>query len=274
MTVIAMTREMGSLGKDVAAEIAKQMSLEVIHHELVEHDIADRLQLRPSEVHNYLEGSPSLLERWKIDRNKLSRYTAEEILQLANRGRVLIRGWGAVFLLRPISHVLCVRVCAPMDFRVKVIKERLGISDKLAYLEIKKNDAAHTRTIKNFAEGDWENAINYDIVLNTERAPIEECAARIAEHAKCEVFQETAASRETLSNTIIEAKVRAALNSMHKGIYPPNIQIKSVNDGKVVLAGTSSSNDIIKEAISVASQIEDVNEVQSEIVKTITMARH
>ena len=79
MTVIAMTREMGSLGKDVAAKIANQLSLEVIHHEIVEHDIADPLHLHPSEVHNYLEGSPSLLERWKIDRNKLSCYTAEEI---------------------------------------------------------------------------------------------------------------------------------------------------------------------------------------------------
>ena len=43
MAVIAMTREMGSLGKDVAAALADQMGLTVVHHELVEHHIAERL---------------------------------------------------------------------------------------------------------------------------------------------------------------------------------------------------------------------------------------
>jgi hypothetical protein len=43
MTVIAMTREMGSLGKDVAAGLADQMGLTVVHHELVEHNLAERL---------------------------------------------------------------------------------------------------------------------------------------------------------------------------------------------------------------------------------------
>ncbi len=35
MTVIAMTREMGTLGKDVAAGLAKALDIEVVHHELV-----------------------------------------------------------------------------------------------------------------------------------------------------------------------------------------------------------------------------------------------
>ena len=38
-----MTREMGSLGKDVAAGLAEKMGLTVVHHELVEHNLAERL---------------------------------------------------------------------------------------------------------------------------------------------------------------------------------------------------------------------------------------
>ena len=99
MAVIAMTREMGSLGKDVAAGLADQMGLTVVHHELVEHQLAERLGVQESTVHRYLEGGASLLERWKIDKEKLSRYTAEEILELASKGNVVIRGWGAVAVL-------------------------------------------------------------------------------------------------------------------------------------------------------------------------------
>ena len=99
MAVIAMTREMGSLGKDVAAGLADQMGLTVVHHELVEHHLAERLGVQESAVHRYLEGEASLLERWKIDKQKLSRYTAEEILELARKGNVVIRGWGATGVL-------------------------------------------------------------------------------------------------------------------------------------------------------------------------------
>lgn len=104
MAVIAMTREMGSLGKDVAAALADQMGLKVVHHELIEHDLAERLGVQESAVHRYLEGGASLFERWKIDKQKLSRYTTEEILELAGQGNVVIRGWGATGVLRHIPN--------------------------------------------------------------------------------------------------------------------------------------------------------------------------
>ena len=40
MALITMTREMATLGTDVAAGLAERLGLEVVHHELVEHDIA------------------------------------------------------------------------------------------------------------------------------------------------------------------------------------------------------------------------------------------
>ena len=41
MTVVAMTREMGSLGKDVASGLAERLNLTVVHHELVERHLAE-----------------------------------------------------------------------------------------------------------------------------------------------------------------------------------------------------------------------------------------
>jgi cytidylate kinase len=51
MAVIAMTREMGSLGKDVAAGLAERMGLTVVHHELVEHHLAEKLGVQEGTVH-------------------------------------------------------------------------------------------------------------------------------------------------------------------------------------------------------------------------------
>lgn len=49
-------------------------------------------------------------DRWKIDSKRLSHYSAEEILELAAKGNVIIRGWGAAQLLSDVQHVICVRI--------------------------------------------------------------------------------------------------------------------------------------------------------------------
>src|SRR5271168_4593572 len=129
MTVIAMTREIGSLGTEVAAGVAKRLGLEIVRSEVAANNVARRLGVAEGAVLRYLEGSASLLERWQIDRRKLFHFAAEEILDLAQRGNVLIKGWGAATLLRDVPQVISARVCAPMDFRVRVMMERQGRND-------------------------------------------------------------------------------------------------------------------------------------------------
>ena len=217
MTVITMTREMGSLGKDVAAGLADEMGLEVIHHELVEHDVAERMSMPESDVHRFLEGTPSLLERWRVKGSALSRYTAEEIFTLAMKGDVLIRGWGATALLKRVPHVLRVRVCAPMAFRVDVMRERLGIDDPdVARREIERNDAAHTRIVRDMVSADWESPLSYDMVLNTERVPITDCVRQVRMLAESAVFDESENSRRVLDDLVTEARLHLVVASDHR----------------------------------------------------------
>jgi hypothetical protein len=58
-----------------------------------------------------VNGTPSLFDRWRVDTKRLARYTAEEIIRVAQQGNVLIQGWGAATLLRDIPQVISVRVC-------------------------------------------------------------------------------------------------------------------------------------------------------------------
>lgn len=94
MTVIAMTREMGTRGKDVAAGLADTLGIEVVHHELVERHLAERLHTNESAVHRFLEGKTSLWERWKVDTKRLSRFTAEEVRNDDAHARTIQRQFG------------------------------------------------------------------------------------------------------------------------------------------------------------------------------------
>jgi cytidylate kinase len=126
MTVIAMTREIGSHGIDVAAGVAGELGLKIVNSEIVASNVASGLGVQEGTVQRYLEGSASILDRWQIDKRKLSRLTTEEVLGLARQGNVLIRGWGVAALFQDVPQVLSVRVCAPMAVRERALMERIG----------------------------------------------------------------------------------------------------------------------------------------------------
>jgi cytidylate kinase len=267
MAVIAMTREMATLGKDVAAGLAERLGLDIVHHELVEHDIAERSGMRESEVHRFLEGEASLLERWKIDRKRLSRYTAQEILELAVKGNVLIRGWGAEYLLRAVPHVICVRICAPMRFRERVLMQRLGIENNaVARSAIAGNDATHNRVMQKLFGIDWMDASLYAIVINTARVPVPDCVDQIARLAASEAFQETAQSRAALLDELILLRVRSALEQRFgSGAADVGSIDATVSAGKVTLIGATSDERIMVDAIRTVHRVDGIAGVECKI---------
>ncbi len=270
MAVIAMTREMGTLGKDVAQGIADCLGLRVIHSELVEHDLAVRLGIQDSAVHRYLEGHESLLERWKIDKDKLSQYTAEEILEFAQAGNVVIRGWGAVAVFRAVPHVLRVRVCAPMPFRERVIMERLGLKTVgEARSEIEQNDAAHARIMRGLFGVNWENPQLYHVAVNTGSVPIDTCVRIVRLLADDPAFQESAASRASLADKLIQARARACLEaSISDRALTRSVDI-TVDGGKVTLSGVVMQSGDFSSAVDAIGQIEGVLGVENNIHRVV-----
>ena len=244
MTVIAMTREMGTLGKDVAQGIADSLGLRIVHSALIEHDLAAKMGVQESAVHRYLEGSPSLLERWKIDKNKLSECTAEEMLKIARDGNVIIRGWGAVSVLRHIPHVLRIRVCAPLPFRERVMMERLGHNEpSVVHREIEASDAAHARLMRGFFKINFEDPRLYHVVLNTGCVPVETCVRTVRLLADDPAFQETKATSALLNDKLVEHRVRSVLGGMIDGVGTNVSSIDiGVKDGSVILTGALLHN--------------------------------
>jgi cytidylate kinase len=267
MTVIAMTREIGSFGMDVAAGLAARLGLEIIQSDIVATTIAERLGVAESAVLRYVNGSASLLERWQIDRRKLFHYAAEEILRLAQQGNVLIKGWGVATLLRDLPGVISVRVCAPMDFRVRVLMDRLDTKDANAVREqLQRYDAARARTMRAYFNIEQEDARLYHIVLNTERLSIAACVKTVSELAESPRFQDTAAIRSTLANKLVEAEISSALAERISLVAAPLGVSVSVADGKVTLAGMTSGGNVRKRAEKIAHEFAGVFQIDNRIV--------
>jgi cytidylate kinase len=267
MAVIAMTREIGSLGTDVAAGLAAKLRLRIIRPEVVANCVAERLGVEASAVRRFVDGSATLLERWRIDRGKLLHYTAEEILRAAHEGNVLIKGWGAATLLRDIPQVISVRVCAPIDFRVRVLMDRLGSKDANAIqAQIERFDAAGARTMRAFFNIEQEDVRLYHVVLNTERLSINDCVKTVSELAQNPQFRENATMRSVLANKLTEAKVSLALAEHIGSTRAPLGVSVSVADGKVTLAGMSCDGSLRRRAEMIAHTVAGVSQIDNRIV--------
>jgi cytidylate kinase len=264
MPLIAMTREMGSLGKDVASAIGARLGKPVVHHEIIDH-LANKMRLRKSHVVRFLDGKANIWERLTTDKTSLSIYTADETLALAESNNVaVIRGWGSAHLLRPIQHVVCVRVCAPMKVRVQRMLERLSTDDEdFVTNEIKMSEEAHAAITRRHFGINWQDSEQYDLVLNTERVSIEECAEEVLALYQDPQFQETAQSRQMLANLALETHVRAALRADPRTMKM-HISINA-DHGVVTLAGIADHGSEPVDASEVAATVPGVKNIKNRL---------
>jgi cytidylate kinase len=260
MPVVAMTREMGSLGKDVAAGVGEALGVPVVYHEIID-VLADKMRVRKSHVIRLLDGQANIFQRLTADKTSMSIFTAAEICSLAMKGPgAIFRGWGAVHILRDVPHVACVRVCAPLELRKRRMMERLKTDDEaLVAEEIRASDEAQTAIVRRNFHTDWTDASHYDLILNTERLTIPQCVDEVLNLVRSEQFAETPASRQALADLALRSRVRAALRSDPR---TRGLQLTvSAEGGRVTLAGIVGEGETRTYAERVAAQIQGATEV-------------
>ena len=263
MPVIAMTQEMGSLAKDVSLQLAQTAQLAIMRHE-VQENVAGRMHVPGSLISRLREGKAGLVERLTTDKERVAVYTAQEVFALADKGNIVLRGWGATCLLRPVRHVLRVRVTRPFRQRVAWLMDHLGTDDEaFAEAEVRRSDSAHASRMHDQFGVTWGDPLLYDLVLNTDRVSIESCVEQIRHLASRPEFQETAESRAMLADLALNARIRAALKD-HESTRDININIESRN-GKAVLSGIVIDSHESAEAARVASTVAGTINVDNQL---------
>ena len=267
MPLIAMTREMGSLGKDVAAGIAARTNRKVVYHEIIE-PIANKMRLRKSHVERFLDGKSGIWERLTTDKTSLSIFTADETFRfLRDDSTGVIRGWGAVHLLRNIPHVIRVRVCAPLETRIKRMMERLATdSRETVEKEILLSEEAHSAITKRHFDVNWRDPELYDVVLCTERLSVEECVEEVESLMRKRCFQETPESLRMVENLALEWSVRSALRRDAR-TAATSITVQGDN-GTARLLGVVDTLEEVGAAAEVAAGAECVKQVENQLRAT------
>jgi len=235
MPVIALTQGMGSLAQDVAEQLATELKLATLQHEVAER-VAEKMHVPKSLISRLRAGKAGPLERLTADRAAMALYSAEEVLEAAARGNVVLRGWGATLLLRQVPHVPCVRIMRAFDKRVEWLMAQLGTDDReLAENEIRRSDHSNATRMNEQFGVHWGDPALFDMVLNTDRLSVDTCVQQIKALLARPEFVQTDASRVQLQGLALAARVRSALRR-DEATAEVDVTIEA-GDGAVTLRG-------------------------------------
>ncbi len=166
MAVITISRQMGSLGCDVAQEIARCLNYRIVWREII-NEAAVRagvpeVALATIDELNLLGLKPS--------ENDLDAYheAVREIMhELNQEDNVVIVGRAGQVILREEDNVIHARIYAPFDLRVLRVAEKHHVSMDVARKQVKVSDRARTRYLKRFYQAKWDDPDLYDLQVST-----------------------------------------------------------------------------------------------------------
>lgn len=173
--VITISRQMGSLGCQVAEATARCLKYRVVWREVI-NEAASRAGV-PEVALATIDELDILGLRPSAEARSAYHDAVRDIMEeLADEGNVVIVGRAGQVILRGKSEVLHVRVCAPLELRVERIAERHSVSMEAARAQVEASDQARTRYLKRYYQARWDDPDLYDMVINTARISAEHAA--------------------------------------------------------------------------------------------------
>jgi cytidylate kinase len=166
MPVITVSRQLGSLGCDIANAVAQRLGYRMVWRELINQ--AARQARTPEMALEMLDELGLLGLRPSLPTETAYLDAIRELIEeLARAGNVLIVGRGGQSVLRGWPNTLHVRLIAPLDVRVQRLIERQAITAEAALAQIRASDRRRKRFVEHAYHVDWGDPDLYDLVINT-----------------------------------------------------------------------------------------------------------
>jgi cytidylate kinase len=183
MAVITISRQMGSLGRQVGEEIGRCLNYRVVMREVI-NEAASRAGVPEVALATIDELDLLGLRPTAAARNAYHAAVREIMVELAREGNVVIVGRAGQVILRGRPDVLHVRIYAPLELRVERIAKQRYVSPKAARAQVLASDKARTLYLKRYYQSRWDDPDLYDVMVNTEHLGMHDAALVVCEALK------------------------------------------------------------------------------------------
>ena len=185
MTVITISREFGSGGDLLAEKVAHALGYHLVDKAFVSAVLG---QYGLSEFDIEYEKQPGFWEGFDTEkaerRETMVRMLNQVVRAVARHGNVVILGRSGYAILAGLADVLHVRLQAPLDDRIELVRNATNVSLLEATALVKENDEMRKAFVESFYRVPWESALAFDIALNTSRVPVNVATDWVIQAAK------------------------------------------------------------------------------------------
>jgi cytidylate kinase len=209
MAVITISRQYGSGGDEIAAQVCERLGYRYFNKQLMS-QVATEVGLSPTEIVDFPEDDyqvRSFLERlfgwgrssrvahvgtWtentggtrvrevlELDETQMISFVQSTIQAAYRHGNVVIVGRGGQAILKNMPGVLHVQIQAPIELQNQRIHELENVSLAEARERAIKHDQAAANYLKHFYNINWLDPHLYDLVINTHKLNIDTAAQLI-----------------------------------------------------------------------------------------------
>jgi cytidylate kinase len=259
MSVITISRQLGSLGTEIAQGVAEKLSYEYVDKKKITEALSPYGLFAP-DVEKFDEKRPSFWDSFQIQKKKFLHSLEAVIYDFGRKGKVVIVGRGGQVLLKDLPGVLHVRITAPFAIRLKRIMALEGGDEKKASRILNQGDRDSAGFLRSFFDMDWEDPSLYDLMINTEKLSTETGVKLIIDSISSPEIQEGGKGIDAkLIDLALTQKVEVILMGII-GVEFGNVTVQ-VKGGVVRLGGFVASEILKEHCLRAVARIEGVNSV-------------
>lgn len=258
MAVVTVSRGAGSKGEVFSRELAARLGYELVSREDVVQEAA-KYGVPAERLQKALLEAPGFWDRLTLDRKRYLAFVQAALSERAREDRIVYEGNAGHLLLRGVSHVVCIRLLAPLSHRVQTAMDARGMGHDEALRYIESSDRERENWTRFLYGVDWLDSTLYDLTLNLRTLQIGgavETALTVVQSAE---FAPTEESRRAMENLVLESCVKAAL-AADEETAAAGVQVHA-DGGVVSLRGRVRPARMVDAVIGVVSRVDGVKEI-------------
>jgi cytidylate kinase len=172
---ITVSRQTGSLGKEIVDLLAEELNLPIITRDLVMSQWFPEVAT-PHELHMLAE-SPSFFLTNSQHGISFAEHLENKLRSYIDEQPAIILGLGGQVIFAQHPAALHIKIMASVEVRTQRVMEKYSLGEKDAARFLELTDRKHRRFISTIYNKDWSDPSLYHLTLNTDFLSIDEAAS-------------------------------------------------------------------------------------------------
>jgi hypothetical protein len=255
MSIITISRGSFGGGLRLAERLGATLGYRCLSREAVaEKAIAPGVS--QEQLLDALSKPPGFLERFRHERYQFIALFQAALAEEVKGGKVVYHCNAGHLMLQGVSPLLKVRVIAPLEKRVAMIRESCKMSASEAEAYIRKVDMDRSKWTRFLYGVDWQDSALYDVVINLGTMDVPEACEIVTAAARQKCFEFAGDWQTQLADLVVGSRVRANL-AINPATSHLEFEVTS-RQGRVSILGKVTTVDELEDVKRVAQGVPGV----------------